>query len=335
MNFIKEKLTEDSVKKITAILLLVMLLFALSPFKNLLLLTFIFTFIFSKMQNSIHDITKKKLGVNLNKKLITILLFFITIGLIVLSLLIYIPKLSTELMQMKDNLFNIIVSSDNPLIQKYSEYVLKWDYISYFKENSDATFKTLSSVQQGAVTFFLSLILTLFFLLEEKSIKELGEKMKTSKLHFLYNYYIILGKKFLNSFGKVIQVQLIIAIINSLLSVVGLMVLGFPEPIALGFMIFIFSLIPVLGVTISLIPLSLIAFKIGGIYKIIEILILIVVLHSLEAYAISPKLMSEKSHLPIPITFLTLIIGEHLFGIWGLLITIPLLMFFMELLDVK
>lgn len=172
-------------------------------------------------------------------------------------------------------------------------------------------------------------------MLEEKPIKELGSKLSNSKLDFLYKYYGELGKKFINSFGKVIQVQLVIALINSILSVLGLMILGFPEPIALGFMILILSLIPVLGVVISLVPLCLIAFKIGGINKIAAVLILIAILHALESYVINPKLMSEKSHLPIFVTFLALVIGEHLFGVWGLLLTIPLIMFFMELFDIK
>lgn len=333
MNFIREKLTDDFIKNTFAVILLILLLIAATPFKNLLLLTFIFTFIFSRIQNSIY--TKIEKTIRINKKIITIFLFMLLIALVVISLLIYVPKLSNEIVLMKKDFVSIISSNENPIIKKYSTQILNWDYVSYFRNNSDTTLRTLSEVQKGAVSFFLSIILSLFILLEEKKIKELGTKLSKSKLEFFYNYYKNLGKKFLNSFGKVIQVQLTIAMINSVLSLIGLMILGFPEPIALGFMIFVFSLIPVLGVTISLIPLCLIAFKIGGINKIIAVLILIAILHALESYVINPKLMSDKAHLPIFITFLALIIGEHLLGVWGLLISIPLLMFFMDIFEVK
>ncbi|MBU3074857.1 AI-2E family transporter [Clostridium estertheticum] len=50
-----------------------------------------------------------------------------------------------------------------------------------------------------------------------------------------------------------------IATTNTILSVIGLIIMGFPRIFALAFMIFILSIVPVAGVFISLIPLCLIA----------------------------------------------------------------------------
>ncbi|MDF2505130.1 MAG: putative permease [Clostridium sp.] len=111
--------------------------------------------------------------------------------------------------------------------------------------------------------------------------------------------------------------------------------MGFPKLLALGFMIFLLSLIPVAGVIISLIPLCLIAFKIGGMVKIVYILIMVAIIHLVESYILNPKLMSEKTKLPIFFTFVILIVSEHFMGIWGLLLGIPLFMFIIEILGVK
>ena len=104
---------------------------------------------------------------------------------------------------------------------------------------------------------------------------------------------------------------------------------------ALFILIFILGLIPVAGVIISLIPLSIIAYNLGGFTYIIYVLILIIVLHTLEAYVLNPKLMSHNTKLPIFVTFLVLIVSEHLFGAWGLIVGIPIAMFLLDIFEVQ
>jgi predicted PurR-regulated permease PerM len=95
------------------------------------------------------------------------------------------------------------------------------------------------------------------------------------------------------------------------------------------------SLIPVAGVAISFIPLSMIAFRMGGFVEILYVIIMILTLHALEAYVLNPKLMSVKTELPVFFTFLILIFSEHFMGIWGLIIGIPIFIFILDLLEFK
>ncbi len=46
--------------------------------------------------------------------------------------------------------------------------------------------------------------------------------------------------------------------------------------------------------------------------------------HAIEAYYLNPKIVSSYIHFPVFITFLILLISEHLFGLIGLLIGVPL-----------
>ena len=131
-----------------------------------------------------------------------------------------------------------------------------------------------------------------------------------------------------------IEAQFIIAIVNTVLSVIALWIMDFPQLFGLGIMIFFLGLIPVAGVIISLIPLSLIAYTIGGFIQVLYILIIIAIIHAIEAYILNPKLMSSKTDLPIFYTFIILIFSEHFFGVWGLIIGIPIFVFLLDVLEV-
>src|SRR5699024_10432267 len=104
--------------------------------------------------------------------------------------------------------------------------------------------------------------------------------------------------------------------------------------IGLGIMVFFLGLIPVAGVIISLIPLCSIAYNLGGFTYVLYIFIMITVIHALESYILNPKLMSAKTNVPVFYTFIVLIFSEHFFGIWGLIIGIPIFMFLLDMLDV-
>ncbi|MFD1910343.1 AI-2E family transporter [Paenibacillus rhizoplanae] len=60
-------------------------------------------------------------------------------------------------------------------------------------------------------------------------------------------------------------------------------------------MIFMLSLIPVVGFVISLIPLCIIGYNTGGLALTINILVMIAILHVIEGYFLNPKLMSSKN----------------------------------------
>ncbi len=100
-------------------------------------------------------------------------------------------------------------------------------------------------------------------------------------------------------------------------------------------MVFILSLIPVAGVIISLIPLSLVAYSVEGLRYVIYIFIVIMIIHAIEAYILNPKFMSSKTELPIFYTFVVLLVGEHFLGTWGLIVGVPIFTFLLDILGVK
>lgn len=127
----------------------------------------------------------------------------------------------------------------------------------------------------------------------------------------------------------------LIAVFNTVLTMLGLWILGYPYLFALTIMVFLLSLVPVAGVMISLVPLCLIGYQMGGLQMAIIVIVMIIIIHALETYFLNPKLMAHKTKLPMFYTFIVLILSQHFLGIWGLIIGIPIFVFMLDILDVN
>ncbi len=64
--------------------------------------------------------------------------------------------------------------------------------------------------------------------------------------------------------GRAIEAQAAIAVINTVLTLVGLLLLGIPLVAMLSVIVFVCSFVPVLGVFISTTPIVLVALNAGG-----------------------------------------------------------------------
>ena len=195
---------------------------------------------------------------------------------------------------------------------------------------------TLTSLGTLTFAFVMSLILSFFYTIELRQMNEFSRQFLSSKsLGWFFNDLYYFGKKFVNTFGVVLEAQFFIAICNTVITMICLTFMHMPQIFALGLMVFILSLIPVAGVIISLVPLSMVAYSVGGWRYIAYILIMVVVIHAIEAYVLNPKFMSSRTELPIFYTFVVLLVSEHLFGTWGLIVGVPIFTFLLDIADVK
>jgi predicted PurR-regulated permease PerM len=268
----------------------------------------------------------------INSKVIIILLYAAMITGLVFGIVNYLPKIFVQIIHLKEilvGLTNLPVPQDE--VSRYIYKTLKdLNLQAYVKQG----FEYILRFSNWGTTFILSTILSLFFILEKNRIIAFTSKLKASKISWLYEELEYFGNKFILSFGKVIEAQILIALCNTLLTVIGLWILGYPYLFALAIMIFLLSLIPVAGFLISLLPLSIIGYNIGGPMMVIYVISMIAVLHFLEGYFLNPKLMSSKMNLPMFYTFIVLIFSEHYLGTWGLIVGIPIFVFLLDIIDV-
>jgi len=247
----------------------------------------------------------------------------------------YLPIITIEIGQLIKRITAFYAQPHDNIFMNYVEKVISSDQITAYLENGVSfLLKSFSDISKTSIDMLLALILSLFFLLEKPRLQEFTKKFKDSKIAPFYYEIEFFGKKFTRTFGKVIEAQFIIAFINCILSVIALTILGFQQIFGLAIMIFFLGLIPVAGVIISLVPLCLIAYTIGGFIKVIYVIIAVAIIHAVEAYILNPKLMSSKTDLPVFYTFVVLLFSEHFFGVWGLIIGIPVFVFLLDVLEV-
>ncbi|WP_152391893.1 AI-2E family transporter [Paenibacillus guangzhouensis] len=320
-------------KRVIILIGIALALYLMQSMINLILITFIFTF----LMNQLSTITTKGIRriVPINEKAVIVTLYLLLVAGIVAVIYKYLPIVTQQITQLIDIItgFNLD-PNDNEIARYLAPTFEKIELDKYLGQGFDLILKNITNIGKISMQVFMAMILSLFILLEKKRIAEFTSKFKDSKIGPFYDELAYFCKKFVRSFGKVIEAQFVIAVVNCVLSVIALWIMGFPQLIALGIMIFLLGLIPVAGVVISLIPLSIIAYSIGGLMYIIYILIIIAILHAIEAYFLNPKLMSAKTDLPIFYTFIVLIFSEHFLGVWGLIIGIPIFMFLLDILEV-
>lgn len=320
-------------KRIVIFAVIIGIVYILRDMMNLILLTFIFTFLMNKLT----QLTTKALRrvVPIRENAVAITFYLLLVAGITLVVVNYLPMVTRQITQLVEMLTgDKRVPQDNSAINFITSTFEKFQLNKYVDQGINILLANISGIGKAGVQVFMAFILSLFILLEKGRIIRFTSKFQTSKIGPMYNEIAYFCKKFIRSFGKVIEAQFAIATINCILSVIVLWVMGFPQLIALGIMIFVLGLIPVAGVIISLIPLTVIGYSLGGLMYIFYILLFVVVLHALETYFLNPKLMSAKTDLPIFYTFAVLIFAEHFIGIWGLIIGIPIFMFFLDVLEV-
>lgn len=330
MEVFKRYYANLTARRFLILALIALLLYSIRDMLNLVLLTFLIAYVMNSFQVLLTKRTSR--FVKVNSKVIIIILYLALISMIVMALVKYLPKVFEQIKQLT-NFLSTLTSEDIPQneIMQYLFNMLKdLNYESYMKSGIDYVLK----ISNWGTTFVLSTILSFVFILEKNRIVSFTSRLRESKIYWFYVELEYFGKKFISSFGKVIEAQILIALFNTFFTVIGLWILGFPYLFALSIMIFMLSLIPVVGFVISLIPLCIIGYSIGGLEMTIYVLAMIAVLHFVEGYFLNPKLMSSKMNLPMFYTFIVLLFSEHYIGVWGLILGIPIFVFFLDILDI-
>jgi len=321
-------------ERIVTIVILVLILVTIWFILDIAIVTFILTFVFYHLHKyAMKGLSKTPLKIP--SGIVLLLIYVIAIGLFVLFAVQNAPIIMRQVSDIAGALsrfdFQRFVADIDPNFEWLASNV---DVGTYLGRAADAIMGGLASFGTAALNFLLSLLFSFLFILERHKIAAIGDTISGSRIAFIYRYFLLFAGSFCYTFGKVMKVQVVIAAINCAISMVYLTISGFPYIMVLGIMIFILGLIPVAGVFISLVPLCIIAFNIGGAIKILEVVIMIAIIHCVEAYFLNPKLMSHRTSLPVSIVFLVLIISQRYLGAWGLLIGVPVFIYITNVLNI-
>ena len=319
-------------RRFVVFLIIVAFLYEMRAMMNTILLTFIFTYVIVHLIHFVQRyVSKMPTGA------IVVVTYLIILALLYFVITVYMPMLVGQISKMVKSVMAFYETNQSSRLMSYvTHYISKAELVTQAKRAMTFAFHTATNIGTLTIATFMSLILSFFYTIELKQMREFSSLfVKSGYLKWLFEDIRYFGKKFTNTFGVVLEAQFFIAICNTALTMIGLAIMKMPQIVALGLMVFILSLVPVAGVIISLIPLSIVGYSVGGIRYVIYIFVMIMIIHAIEAYVLNPKFMASKTELPIFYTFLVLLVAEHFWGTWGLIVGVPIFTFLLDVLNIK
>jgi len=175
-----------------------------------------------------------------------------------------------------------------------------------------------------ASTFLLSLLFSFLIVLDLPRLAVSVRALENTKLRFFYLSVADDIREFSHVLGRALEAQLIVATVNSLLTAIGISILGIGEHVVfLSVIVFFCSFIPVIGVFISSVPICLVALQSSGIQTMFLAVLLITIIHLIEGYILNPRIYGSYMRINPVIILIILTIGGKLFGFWGLILGVP------------
>jgi hypothetical protein len=131
-------------------------------------------------------------------------------------------------------------------------------------------------------------------------------------------------------FGKALQAQARIALVNTGLTAAGMAALAIPGAGLLSLFVFLCSFIPISGCFISTVPIAFVALTEYGFIKLALVVLMVACIHVIEAYGLNPAIYSAHLKLHPLLVLAVLVVAEHSLGVWGLLLAVPATVFVLD-----
>ncbi|MBP7712163.1 MAG: AI-2E family transporter [Gammaproteobacteria bacterium] len=185
----------------------------------------------------------------------------------------------------------------------------------------------INLLYQGAVTTLLALLFSFLILIDHDRLVSQIRGLRASRLQDFYEEAAQPVVRFAYVVGRSIQAQALIALVNTALTATGLAFLGVPSLAVLSLIVFVCGFIPVLGTFISTTPIVLVALNAGGLEKAAAVVVLVSVVHLVEAYLLNPQIFGRHLNLNPVLVLIILFVGYHAFGIWGMVLGVPVTLY--------
>lgn len=187
---------------------------------------------------------------------------------------------------------------------------------------SESLVNVTVGVANGLFGAFIILILTIYLTASTPSLKRAIYQLAPASKRDGFEH---IAEQITNSVGYYVMGQVTLAVINGVLSAVFLSIIDAPFAMVLAVIAFLGSMIPLVGtitgstiiVLVCLIP------GVGGTTTALIAAIYYLVYMQIEAYVLSPRVMSRAVSVPGGVVVVAALAGGALLGLLGALIAIP------------
>ena len=201
-----------------------------------------------------------------------------------------------------------------------------------FKSLGTGLTESVGALAKFAGQLVLSVLLGFFITFDIPRLSKAVKRLEHSRFS---RFYLEIAPG-LNNLGRLMgrafQAQGMIALINTGLTFIAISYLDIQNAVFLCAIVFACSFIPVLGVVISSVPIAVMALvQPGGtLWLAIQAIAAIIIIHFVETSLLNPKILGDMLHLHPVLVLAVLAIGEHFFGVWGLLLGVPITVYFIR-----
>ncbi|QAY71957.1 AI-2E family transporter [Agromyces protaetiae] len=263
-----------------------------------------------------------------------LVIVFVILGLIAILVATIVPIIVEQTTNVIDNWDEIVQNIQNSAIVTWAQGVLPPDF-NLDKQIQDALtwlsdFGHLASLGGGVLAVgagiaggftgvVIVLILMLYFMASLRSMEKYSARFVPASSR---KKYLELTGEITDSVGRYVIGQASLGLINGVLSFIYLSIIGAPSPILLAFIAFLCSLVPLVGTLTGAIVISLVCLAAGWPTALAAIIYYLVYMQ-VEAYVVSPRIMSRAVSVPGALVVIAAVAGGTLGGVLGALVAIP------------
>jgi predicted PurR-regulated permease PerM len=179
----------------------------------------------------------------------------------------------------------------------------------------------ITVVSRAIFIFFITLMLAAYLMITESSIFGFFRSLVFPDSRRSFDLLIARIDRGLSG---VVRGQLLICLVNGVLSAIGFWFFGLKYWPILAIVAGVMSLLPIFGSILSSIPIVAIALT-QSLGVALEVLLWILGIHQLEANFLNPKIIGDQAHIHPVLVIFSLLAGEHFFGLPGALLAVPVL----------
>lgn len=222
---------------------------------------------------------------------------------------------------------------ENEKLREFEEAFKGYEFVKEMNKRATQEFlpgfgRWVASAVEYTVTLafhlILSVFLSFFIVWDIPRLRRMIGRLEHSRIANLYREVRPGLVSFGWLMGRAFQAQALIAAANTLLTLSALSLLQVPHRTFLCTLVFLCSFVPVVGVVISSIPISVVCLQLpGGFLLALEMIGCILIIHFIETTVLNPKIVGDMLKIHPLLVLVILLVGEHFFGVWGLLLGVP------------
>jgi putative permease len=239
------------------------------------------------------------------------------------------PMLQKQIAESLNNVYGWIEHTFNYNVDKQKALIHKTE-VKIMSSGTEVVGTTFGAVSSLLLFYVFIMIFTFFILFYRKLLlgfvlQAFGEDNEVTVHDIVDNIQGILRQYIL---GLVLEMVIVATV-----ACAAFWFIGIKYAVLLGIIVGLFNIIPYLGIFSALALSVLITFATGPITNAVEVGVAVIAIHLVDANVLLPAVVGSKVRLNALITFLGIILGEMMWGLSGMFLSIPVIAIFKIIFD--